>query len=137
MDTEPRDDLDRLYAKLEWENPRANFTGRVMARARTAQRTLQYIERISAALSLVALLALGAFAFALGRGLTFSGALDYFSVLFNNLDVARDSADDFVQALADVIPWAETIAVALSIAGVWFASVVLPRIWFRRQSGLN
>ncbi len=137
MNTEPRDDLDRLYAKLEWENPRANFTGRVMARVRMAQRTMKSIERISMVLSLVALLALGVFAFALGRGLTFSGALDYFGVLINNFDVALDSADDFVQALADVIPWVETIAVALSIAGVWIASVVLPRILFRRQSGSN
>ena len=130
MDSEPRDDLDRLYAKLEWQNPRPNFTGRVLARVRLTQQT----QRISAIASLIALLTLGIFAFALGRGLTFSGALDYLSVLVNNLDVVTGAADDFTQALLDVIPWTETIAVLLSIVGVWVASVVLPRLLSRWQS---
>jgi hypothetical protein len=129
MESEPHDDIDRLYAKLEWQNPRPNFTGRVRARVRTARR----IQRISAMASLSALIALGVFAFALGRGLTFSGALDYLGVLVNNLDVVMGAADDFVQALLDVIPWTETIAVLLSIVGVWVASVVLPR-WLSKWS---
>lgn len=125
-----RDDLDRLYEKMEWENPRPNFTGRVMARARLTRR----IQRVSAAISLVALGALGVFAFALGRGLTLSGAFDYIGVLLTNLDLVGSEADLFAQALTDVIPWMEMTAVLLSLMALWIASVALTRLLTRWQS---
>ena len=124
------DDLDRLYAKLEWQNPSANFAGRVLARVSAAQR----VQRISAVLSLAALAALGVFAFALGRGLSLNGTLDYLAVLFSNLDVAADATDDFVSALLDLMPWTEVIAVLLGMVGLWLASIALPRFWSHRQS---
>ncbi|MEP7198176.1 MAG: hypothetical protein ABI874_00045 [Chloroflexota bacterium] len=130
MYPESPDDLDRLYTKLEWENPRANLAGRVLARVYAAQR----VQRVSAVLSLVALTALGVGAFALGRGLSVSGTLDYLALLINNLDVAADAADDFVSALLDVMPWTEVIAVLLGMVGLWLTSVALPRFWANRRS---
>ncbi len=130
MYPESPDDLDRLYTKLEWENPRANLAGRVLARVYAAQR----VQRVSAVLSLVALTALGVGAFALGRGLSVSGTLDYLALLINNLDVAADAADDFVSALLDVMPWTEVIAVLLGMAGLWLTSVALPRFGANRRS---
>ena len=69
MSNDLPDDLDRLYSKLEWENPRPNLSARVMARIQMARQT----QRVSAVFSMLALLALGIFAFALGRGMTLSG----------------------------------------------------------------
>ncbi|MCA1554802.1 MAG: hypothetical protein LC737_10525 [Chloroflexi bacterium] len=124
-----RDELDRLYEKIEWENPRPNFTGRVLARVRWQRR----VQRISTAATVCALGLLAVFGFALGRGLTISGALDYLALLFNNLDVAMSAADDFIAALNDVLPWTEIVAVLLGVLAVWIASVVLPRLLARRQ----
>lgn len=130
MPPEPFDELDRLYAKLKWENPRPNFTGRVMARARFNQ----YIQRVSAVSTIIALVVLGVFAFALGRDLTLSGALDFLVALASNFDLVTDAADDFVLALVEVLPWTEIIAVVLSALSVWLAASVLPRLLARRQS---
>lgn len=129
MNDEPRDELDRLYSRIELDNPRPNFTGRVMARVRAFQR----IQRISAALSLLALAALGVFAFALGRGLTFSGVLDYVQLLLNNLDVAIYGADDIASALLDAMPWDELLAVIAGIVAVWLVAVKLPRSLSERE----
>jgi hypothetical protein len=130
MQNEMPDDLDQVYAKLEWENPPPNLSARVMARVRATQR----VQRMSTLLSLVALFALGLFAFTLGRGLTLSGTLDYLLVLAANLDVAFDGTDEFVSALLDGIPWVEVGAVLLSGLGLWLASVALPRVLINRRS---
>ena len=133
MNPEIRDDLDRLYAKMEWDNPRPNFSARVMRRALAFQR----VQRASSILSLVALALLGMFAFALGRGLTFYGTLDYLAVLATNLDVALGSTDDFILALLAVAPWLEIVAVAVGALVLGLTSIVLPRVWSGRQSKLN
>jgi hypothetical protein len=133
MSNEQPDELDRLYGKIEWENPRPNLSARVMARIRVTQR----VQRISAALSLVALAALGVFAFALGRGMTLSGTLDYVIVLSTNLDVMFDGADEFLSALVDGVPWLTVAALFISALGLWLASVVLPRFLTTRQSRLH
>ena len=133
MNPELPDDLDRLYAKMEWENPRSNFSARVMRRALAVQR----IQRASSILSLVALAVLGVFAFALGRGLTFYGTLDYLAVLATNLDVAVGSTDDFILALVAVAPWLEIAAVLAGALVLGLTSIVLPRVWSGRQSKLS
>jgi hypothetical protein len=130
MKPEMPDDLDRLYAKIEWDNPRSNFAARVIKRAHGVQR----IQRASSVLSLAALAVLGVFAFALGRGLTLSGTLDYLAVLATNLDVAVEASDDFVLALLAVAPWLEIAAVVLGALILWLTSIVLPRVWSNRQS---
>ncbi|MBI5879330.1 MAG: hypothetical protein HZB53_16910 [Chloroflexi bacterium] len=122
------DELDRLYDRIELANPPPNFTGRVLARVQELRR----IQSISAAVSLVGLALLGMFAFVLGRGLTFSGALDYLALLLGNLDVAGSMADDFAAALLDAVPWGDVIAVGAGILAVWCAVVVLPR-WLAAQ----
>jgi hypothetical protein len=122
------DDLDQLYDKLQWENPSPNFTGRVLARAQHAYRA----QRISMVSSLVALAALGIGGFALGRGLTFSGTLDFLGVLASNLDFIADAADDVWQAFLDIAPWTELSVVVLCIIGIWLAATVLPR-WLNRS----
>jgi hypothetical protein len=133
MNPEHPDDLDRLYAKMEWESPRANFSALVMRRALAVQR----IQRVSSILSLVALAVLGVFAFALGRGLTFYGTLDYLAVLATNLDVAVGSTDDFILALLAVAPWLEIGAVLAGALILCLTSIVLPRVWSGRQSKLG
>ncbi len=133
MSSDIRDELDRLYEKIEWENPRANFTGRVVARVRWAKRA----QRVSTTVTLIALALLGVFGFALGRGLTFSGALDYFTLVVNNVDLISSAADDFIAALGDVMPWTEILAVTLSIALIWTASALLPRWLVRYRSRHN
>ena len=133
MNPELPDDLDRLYAKMEWETPRSNFSARVMQRALAVQR----VQRVSSILSLVALAVLGVFAFALGRGLTFYGTLDYLEVLVTNLDVALGSTDDFILALLAVAPWLEIVAVLVGALILWLTSIVLPRVWSGRQSKLS
>ena len=133
MNPEIPDDLDRLYAKMEWESPRPNFSARVMQRALALQR----VQRASSILSLVALAVLGVFAFALGRGLTFDGTLDYLEVLVTNLDVALGSTDDFLLALVAVAPWLEIGAVLAGALVLWLTSIVLPRVWSGRQSKLG
>jgi hypothetical protein len=130
MKPEMPDDLDRLFAKMEWDNPRSNFAARVIQRAHGVQR----IQRASSILSLAALAVLGVFAFALGRGLTLSGTLDYLAVLATNLDVAIEATDDFVLALLAVAPWLEIAAVVLGALMLWLTSIVLPRVWSNRQS---
>jgi len=130
MSSEERDELDRLYARLEWENPREKFTQRVMARVQWAERA----QRISMALTLVALALLGVFGFALGRGLTISGAFDYAGLVFDNVDLVTNAADDFIAALSDVVPWLNLLAVALGLVCVWVAAVLLPR-WLARRGG--
>jgi hypothetical protein len=133
MKPEMPDDLDRLYTKLEWEDPPSNFAAHVRQRAQAVQR----IQRASSVLSLIALAVLGVLAFALGRGLTLSGTLDYLEVLVTNLDVAFGATDDFVQALLAVAPWPEIAAVLLGSLGLWLTSIVLPRVWSDRQSKLS
>jgi hypothetical protein len=118
------DDLDRLYDKMQWENPPVNFTGRVFARTQRAQR----VQRVSAIATLIALILLGVFGYGLGRGLAFSGTLDFLSTLATNLDLFIDAADDIWQALLDIVPWLELTAVLLSIFGIWLATTALPRL---------
>ncbi len=125
-----RDDLDRLYDRIELVNARPNFTGRVMARVQELRR----IQRITTTVSLVGLALLGVCAFALGRGLTFSGALDYVALLFANLDVAPAMLDDFAAALLDSIPWLDVMAVGAGIAVFAFATAVLPRLLAGRHT---
>lgn len=124
-----RDDLDRLYDRIELENPRPNFTGRVMARVQELRR----IQRITTTVSLAGLALLGVCAFALGRGLTFSGALDYVGLLLANLDVAPAMLDDFAAALFDSIPWLNVLAAGAGIALLAFATAVLPRLLAARR----
>jgi hypothetical protein len=114
MSNQTPDDLDRLYSKLEWENPRSNFAARVMQRVQMAQQ----VQRVSAVLSLLALAALGIFAFAFGRGLTITGTLDYVIVLMSNLDVTLDEANDFLSAVVDRIPWLALAALGVSAAAI-------------------
>ena len=133
MNSELPDELDRLYAKMEWESPRPNMSALVMQRVRAMQR----VQRVSSILSLVALAALGLFAFALGRGLTFGGTLDYLAVLTSNMDVALESADDFLLALQAVVPWLEIGAVLAGALLLWLTSIVLPRIWSGRRPKLS
>jgi len=130
MNNELPDELDRLYARLEWENPRSNFVERVAGRIEAVRR----IERISSVASFSALIVLGFFAFTLGRGLTLSGTLDYLGLLLSNLDIAMTSADEFVVALFDAMPWVEIAAVSVGVTGVWLASVALPRSLTGRKS---
>ncbi|MBI1800350.1 MAG: hypothetical protein HY259_06885 [Chloroflexi bacterium] len=129
MQPEPLDDLDRLYARLQWADPKPNLTDRVLARIRRAQR----IQHISTLATLVTLLALGLFAYALGRGLTFSGTLDFLEALVSNLDLLTDEADDFLSALVDALPLLEIAAVLGGAACVWLASHALPRLLTRQQ----
>lgn len=117
------DRIDRLYDRIELENPPPNFTGRLMARLNALRR----IQRVSAALSLAGLALLGVCAFALGRGLTISGVLDTLGLLLGNLDVAGALAGDFAAALLDAVPWLDVAAVAVAIAVIAFVSAVLPR----------
>ena len=124
------DDLDRLYDRIELENPRPNFTGRIMARVQELRR----IQRISTTVSLAGLVFLGVCAFALGRGLTFSGATDYLVLLFGNLDVASGMLDDFAAALFDSIPWLDVLTVGAGIAAFAFATAVLPRLLAARRT---
>ena len=133
MNPQLPDDLDRLYAKMEWENPRTNFSARVMQR----ELALQRVQRASSILSLIALAVLGVFAYALGRGLTFYGTLDYLAVLATNLDVAVGSTDDFLLALLAVAPWLEIVAVMAGALVLWVTSIVLPRFWSGRQSKVS
>ncbi len=133
MSSEERDDLDRLYERIEWENPREQFTPRVMARVRATQRA----QRISAAFTVAALALLAACGFALGRGLTFAGTLDYLGLIVNNLDLVGGAADDFIAGLGDVVPWLELLAVGFGLSCVWAASVVLPHWLAGRHSHLR
>jgi len=133
MNPELPDDLDRLYAKMEWESPQPNMGALVMQRVRSLQR----VQRVSSILSLFALAALGLFAFGLGRGLTFGGTLDYLAVLTSNMDVALASTDDFVLALLAVVPWLEIGAVLAGALILWLTSIVLPRIWTGRPPKLS
>ena len=133
MSNDLPDDLDRLYSKLEWENPRPNLSARVMARIQMARQT----QRVSAVFSMLALLALGIFAFALGRGMTLSGTVDYLIVLSANLDVMFDATDEFLSALFDGVPWLDVAALIVSVLCLWLASVALPRYLTARQSRLR
>jgi hypothetical protein len=118
------DDLDRLYDKLQWENLPPNFTARVWAHVQRERR----IQRISAVATLSALGLLALFGFALGRGLTFSGTLDFLNTLVTNLDLWWDATDEIGQALLDIAPWFELSAVLLSFMGIWIVTTVLPRL---------
>jgi hypothetical protein len=118
------DDLDCLYDKLQWENPPANFTGRVLAQTQRTRR----VQRVSTSATLLALTLLGVFGYGLGRGLAFSGTLDFLSALMVNLDLFIDAADDIWQALLDIVPWLELTAVLLSVFGIWLATTALPRL---------
>ena len=133
MNSELPDDVDRLYAKMEWESPRPNISALVMQRVRAAQR----VQRVSSILSLIALAALGVFAFALGRDLTFGGMLDYLAMLTSNMDVALSSGDDFLAALLAVVPWLEIGAVVAGALILWLTSIVLPRVWSGRPPKLS
>ena len=94
-----------------------------MARVQWSQR----IQLISTITTLFALLLLGIFAYALGRGLTFSGALDYLATLTTNFDLVSDATDEFILAWLDLLPWTELIAVVLCVVGVGVTSYLLPR----------
>ena|SRR5438270_4315375 len=133
MNSELPDDLDQLYAKIEWQSPRSNLAALVMQRVAALQR----VQRVSSILSLVALAVLGIFAFALGRGLTFGGMLDYLGVLTSNMDVVLASADDFLFALLAVVPWPEIGAVVVGALFLWLTSIVLPRFWSGRPTKLS
>lgn len=133
MNSEPPDDLDRLYAKMEWQSPRPNISALVMQRLAVLRR----VQRVSSILSLLALAVLGLFAFALGRGLTFGGMLDYLGVLSSNMDVVLASTDDFLFALQAVVPWPEVGAVVIGALILGLTSIVLPRIWSGRPPKLS
>ena len=106
-----RDDVDRLFARLESLPAPRSLVANVLLATRL-QRPLTIRTLIWAGAEVVALVALALIAFAAGQAMVGGGALALLAAAFTNADVVFVAPADVLLAIAEAIPWIELLALA-------------------------
>jgi hypothetical protein len=104
-DTYQRDDIDRLFARLDRVPVPADLTARVLAQtvAQTqARATVAWPWVVAGSGSLVVLSMTG---YLLGANLAASDGLDVLGALLGDFGLLTTAPGDVVAALSEVIPW--------------------------------
>lgn len=124
--SEPPDDLDRLFARLERAPVPDDLTARVLASTvgRSAPQAVLAWPWLVALVGALAMLALAGYQ--LGVSLAATDGLDVVEAVFGDLGLLATAPGDVLAALGDVVPWGMVALAALSAALlVWAAGHVI------------
>ena len=108
-----RDDVDRLFARLDREAPPAGFAERVLMRAAARRRASLWRERVLGGCFLALLTLLGALAFQVGETLSLNEVTDLAQAAFSEPQLVADIPDALALSLRESLPWMELMVMAL------------------------
>jgi hypothetical protein len=124
--TEPPDDIDRLFARLERSPAPADLSARVLARTVARPRTAVAWPWLIAGLLAIALL--GVAGYLAGASLAASDGFDVIEMLLGDIGVLTTAPGDVLAAVGEILPW-RVLALALASAAVlvWAAGRAVSR----------
>ncbi|MGI8551887.1 MAG: hypothetical protein ACR2PL_14045 [Dehalococcoidia bacterium] len=117
MTDQEHDRIDSLMARMEQIDPPDDFVSRLMDRI-TAEayearhRPVSRAGLLYAAVYLLALMALGLFAYRLGIDMAHNGSSSLIVAILGNVQLLREAPGALFSALSASIPWSEAGAVA-------------------------
>jgi len=128
-DTEERDQIDRLYARLDSFEPPDDFLQRVLVRAREGEVARWAVwQRVAfGILYVVALVGLAVLAFMTGSAMENAHARELITIALQDLSSVKDSPGIYLSAIADALPWSHLLAVAIDLLVLAVATRLLLR----------
>ncbi|HET6318534.1 MAG TPA: hypothetical protein VFG86_18930 [Chloroflexota bacterium] len=124
--TEPVDDIDRLFARLERAAAPANFSAQVLARTVGRPRTVLAWRWLIAGILAMALL--GMAGYLAGASLASSDGLEVLEMLVGDAGLLTTAPGDVLAAIGEMMPW-RVVALAGASAAllIWAAGRVISR----------
>ena len=136
---EPRDDIDRLFARLQSVTPPANLTPRIMgalpdAVPATSVRVAAAPRRSWSGVAAVAGLVLLLMSLRLGILLDESGALGVLGQIGGDFGDFLSAPGDYLAPLASELPWFDMIIMVAALATFWLSSTATVSSGRQRQT---
>ncbi len=122
-DTQPRDEVDRLYSQLRPLAPPPDLSARILA-ALPAERPTPVLsasrQRLWGWVTAVAALLLLGLCIQLGSQLEESGAFSVLNEIFADLGNFFASPGDYLSTLAAALPWGNLVLALLALCVFWY-----------------